>query len=219
MRYTLYRLLAKGNTNFPLKKEFHRYGQKNQNWSRIHLALSGRMIEARPIWQLYRGKENNHNDFNGLIGFVNFESLSNEFDQLPTPSTTKVSFREDCPNHTLFVQKMYEIHDGIKAKPKQEPEPEKEDLPKKKPEIGGVCNRRTVWAHHIAEDVFKHKCLCCRTLWMTQSNFDMGHILSRADGGSDDITNLRPICKTCNQGMKEKNMKDYIIEKKFHEML
>jgi len=67
MTYTLYRIIVKGNTNFHLKKDFPHYGQKNQNWSRVHLSLSGRMIEPRAIWKLFRGKENNHNDFNGLI--------------------------------------------------------------------------------------------------------------------------------------------------------
>jgi hypothetical protein len=223
MSYTLYRILLKGNTNFPLKKEFPRYGQKNQHWARVHLSLSGRMIEPRPIWQLYRGKEGPHNDFNGLIGFVNFESSPDEFDQLPTPSTTKVSFREDCTNHTLFLEKMYEINGGInpKQKPKQDPEPEPApvDPPKKKPEISGVCDRRMVWAFHIDLEVLKHKCLCCRTLWITRDTFDVGHIISRADGGNDDIQNLRPICKTCNQGMKTKNMKEHILEKGYDKIL
>ena len=221
MSYTLYRILLKGNTNFPLKKEFPRYGQKNQHWARVHLSLSGRMIEPRPIWQLYRGKEGPHNDFNGLIGFVNFESSPDEFDQLPTPSTTKVSFREDCPNHTLFLEKMYEINGGInpKQKSKQDPEPEPVDPPKKKPKIGGACDRRILWAYYVSEDVGKHKCLCCRTTWMTQSNFHMGHIISQADDGSDDITNLRPICQTCNLGMGKKNMKEYILEKGYDKIL
>ena len=221
MVYTLYRILVNGKTTFPLKKEFPHYGQKNQHCARVHIALSGRMIEARPIHELFSGKGATHNDFNGFIGFANFESSSDEFDQLPTPSTTKVSFRDDCPNHTLFVKKMYEINGGInpKQKPKPEPAPAPVDPPKKKPEIGGACDRRMVWAHHLEPDIMKHKCLCCRTLCMTYHDFHMGHIISKAEGGTMEIQNLRPICQTCNLGMGKKNMKEYILEKGYDKIL
>jgi hypothetical protein len=219
MRYVLYHITVKGNTAFNLKKEFPRYGQKNQFWSRIHISLAGRMIEARPTHKFFRGKGANHNSINGYIGFVNFDVSS--ADSYPTPSTTKVSFRDDCPIHAAFVETMYKIHDGIKEKSKPDPEPEPAPVepPKKKPEIGGACDRRMVWSLYIDLDVLKHKCLCCRTLWITRDDFHVGHIISRADGGSDDITNLRPICKTCNLGMKTKNMKEYIIEKGFDKIL
>ena len=228
MRYVLYHMTVKGNTSFNLKKEFPRYGQKSQFWSRIHISLAGRMIEARPTHKFIRGKVANHNSINGYIGFVNFDVSTD--DAYPTPSTTKVSFRDDCPIHTAFVELMYKIHDGIKEKPKQEPEPEpeqeQEPAPepapvapqKKKPEIG-VCIRRAVWAFHLDSEIMKHKCLCCRTMCMTFHNFHMGHIVSRADGGTMEIQNLRPICQTCNQGMKTKNMKVYILEMGYDKIL
>lgn len=66
------------------------YGKKNMNSSRIHLARNGRYIEAMP-YDKFMGKET-HNSGNGNIGFVLFEG-----DELPTPCTIKVKFRDECP--------------------------------------------------------------------------------------------------------------------------
>ncbi len=39
---------------------------------------------------------------------------------------------------------------------------------------------------------------CGRTL--TAANMQVDHILPRAEGGSDEISNLQPLCRLCNQG-------------------
>ena len=54
---------------------------------------------------------------------------------------------------------------------------------------------------------------------MTYHDFHMGHIISKAEGGTMEIQNLRPICQTCNLGMGKKNMKEYILEKGYDKIL
>jgi len=93
--YTGYKLTVNGASTFPLKSK--KYGQKNMPCSRVHVALDGRTIEAIPYYELM-GREANHNDFNGCIGFVNFRpNTPEDFAKVPMPCTTKVSFYENDP--------------------------------------------------------------------------------------------------------------------------
>ena len=45
--------------------------------------------------------------------------------------------------------------------------------------------------------------------------FDCGHMTAVANGGSNDISNLKPICSSCNKSMGTKNMDDF--KKEFYE--
>jgi hypothetical protein len=40
-----------------------------------------------------------------------------------------------------------------------------------------------------------------------------GHVISRLNGGSDRLENLRPVCGPCNKGIGSKNMDDYKKER------
>lgn len=72
--------------------------------------------------------------------------------------------------------------------------------------------RKTIWNTYIGSDVIKHKCLCCKLAHITNTEFEVGHIQAFANGGTDEITNLRPICSACNKSMGTKNMREYVIE-------
>ena len=71
--------------------------------------------------------------------------------------------------------------------------------------------RIKVWNTYIGEDIGKTKCLCCKTIDITQSIFECGHLLAEAKGGETSLSYLRPICSTCNKSMKTINMDDYMI--------
>ena len=45
-----------------------------------------------------------------------------------------------------------------------------------------------------------------------KDDFQAGHILAEANGGSIEIDNLVPICSQCNQGMGTMHMRDFIKE-------
>ncbi len=98
-----------GNTSFALKKEFPLYGCKSMKSSRAHISINGRMVEAIPIYKLL-GKEANHNDFNGWLAFVDFiPNTGEDFDRLPVPCTTKVSFYENDPVFKEFTKNFEKI--------------------------------------------------------------------------------------------------------------
>ena len=88
---------------------------------------------------------------------------------------------------------------------------EKEEAKKKKQSIPKQV-RIIVWNHYIGEDIIKHRCLCCKKVIITNTNFDVGHVLSEKNGGTHEINNLRPICGACNHSMGTENMVDFVVK-------
>jgi len=54
-------------------------------------------------------------------------------------------------------------------------------------------------------------CPCCNNN-IDINNYECGHIVSRYNGGSDFVSNLLPICSTCNKSMGVQNMNEYCKE-------
>ena len=61
--------------------------------------------------------------------------------------------------------------------------------------------RRNVWIKYNGEE-FRAKCHVdfCEAI-VTPFTFEVGHDVPVSKGGSDSITNLRPICRSCNVSM------------------
>ena len=53
------------------------------------------------------------------------------------------------------------------------------------------------------------KCYCCRMETISVFNFEIGHNKAKAKGGSNDIENLRPICKGCNTSMGTQSIESF----------
>lgn len=72
--------------------------------------------------------------------------------------------------------------------------------------------RQLVWNTHIGEDIGRHQCMCCRATYITQMNFQCGHIISEYNGGTCTINNLVPICSLCNTSMGRTNMDIFMMQ-------
>jgi 5-methylcytosine-specific restriction endonuclease McrA len=90
-------------------------------------------------------------------------------------------------------------------------EEEKKEAKRKKQTIPKNV-RIIVWNHYIGEDIIKHKCLCCKKVTISNTNFEVGHVLSEKNGGTHEINNLRPICFACNHSMGAENMIDFVVK-------
>jgi 5-methylcytosine-specific restriction endonuclease McrA len=90
-------------------------------------------------------------------------------------------------------------------------EEEKKEAKKKKQSIPKNV-RIIVWNHYIGEDIIKHKCLCCKKVTISNTNFEVGHVQSEKNGGTHEINNLRPICFSCNHSMGTENMIDFVVK-------
>jgi hypothetical protein len=82
------------------------------------------------------------------------------------------------------------------------------DNKKRKTKISKVM-RIKVWNTHIGDHIGKTKCYCCEEIDITQSIFECGHIEAEANGGKTEVSNLKPICSTCNKSMGTKNLYEF----------
>jgi 5-methylcytosine-specific restriction endonuclease McrA len=103
------------------------------------------------------------------------------------------------------------IYRKKKNKLEEQRKKEKEEIKRKKQTIPKQI-RTIVWNHYIGDDIIKHKCLSCKKVSITNTNFDVGHVISEMNGGTHEITNLRPICGACNHSMGTENMVDFVIK-------
>ena len=68
--------------------------------------------------------------------------------------------------------------------------------------------RESVWNRYIGKNKMEGKChVCPRTIRIT--NFEVGHNRAVSKGGSDRISNLRPICRKCNSSMGTMSIEVY----------
>jgi 5-methylcytosine-specific restriction endonuclease McrA len=107
--------------------------------------------------------------------------------------------------------KRQEEENRIKAEEIKRQEEEKKEAKKKKQSIPKNV-RVIIWNHYIGEDIIKHKCLCCKKVTISNTNFEVGHVISEKNNGTHEINNLRPICFSCNHSMGAENMIDFVIK-------
>ncbi|ATZ81249.1 D5 family helicase-primase [Bodo saltans virus] len=69
--------------------------------------------------------------------------------------------------------------------------------------------RIAVWNKYVGENIGKIKCLCCDVNYITQLNFECGHIQAESTGGETIVSNLYPICGVCNKSMGNKNLTEF----------
>jgi hypothetical protein len=67
-----------------------------------------------------------------------------------------------------------------------------------------------VWNTYIGQHISQHRCLCCKKTIIDNTQFEVGHVISEKDGGTLEMSNLRPICMVCNRSMGTENMIEYI---------
>jgi len=60
--------------------------------------------------------------------------------------------------------------------------------------------RDQVWTVYAGE-TFKIKCPCCSYNDIDPLHFECGHLVAEAAGGETHLSNLRPVCRTCNASM------------------
>jgi hypothetical protein len=68
---------------------------------------------------------------------------------------------------------------------------------------------REVCFRNAFGDAFEGTCFCCQDRFARDGEWEAGHITSWASGGTDDISNLRPICRACNRSMGIRHMDEF----------
>lgn len=70
--------------------------------------------------------------------------------------------------------------------------------------------KKLVWDKYVGLKIGQTKCFCCKKTDIIQMSFHCGHVKSEAEGGTLTISNLRPICQSCNSSMGTMNMNEFI---------
>jgi len=68
--------------------------------------------------------------------------------------------------------------------------------------------RGLVWKEYFG-DSMSGNCWCCKKNLEALDDWHAGHIVSHANGGKDGVSNLRPVCISCNLSMGTENMDDF----------
>ena len=66
--------------------------------------------------------------------------------------------------------------------------------------------RTNVWNTYIGDKIRETKCKICNNYKIDTFNYECGHIIAEANGGSIDLDNLLPICGECNKSMGTEDM-------------
>ena len=87
------------------------------------------------------------------------------------------------------------------------PQPVQEEKTQKRRSIPKRI-RSLVWKAHFGE-AMTGSCFCCRKVLEALDDWHAGHIIAHANGGRDNVDNLRPVCISCNLSMGTENMDDF----------
>ncbi len=90
------------------------------------------------------------------------------------------------------------------------PQQEHKQNPKYKKKIISATLKKKVWDKYIGLEIGKTKCLCCNITDIIQMSFHCGHIIAESKGGETNLSNLKPICQTCNLSMGSQNMDEFM---------
>ena len=84
--------------------------------------------------------------------------------------------------------------------------------PKGKRKALSQKERQAVWNKWISQSKGEGPCWVGCGGIIYQSAFEAGHVISVAENGNNHISNLRPICGSCNKAMGTQHMFDYMRE-------
>lgn len=69
--------------------------------------------------------------------------------------------------------------------------------------------REETWYTHNGYDSMNGVCFCCEGE-IRFTSWECGHIISDANGGPTNVSNLVPLCFECNRSMGKKDMREYM---------
>lgn len=106
-----------------------------------------------------------------------------------------------CKTHLKMIKDNVDT-DEITSNTETKKEIKRKNIPKA---VKGAC-----WNENIGPDNASGQCFTGCLNIISQQNFQVGHIIAVSNGGSDELSNLKPICQQCNTSMGDQNMDEFI---------
>ena len=157
-------------------------------------------------------KENDNSNNNKIEQLSLIEQLEKQKQEIELKMKEETKRQEEEKRQKEKEEKDKEEEEKRLKEEETKRQKEKEKEEKKKKQSIPKNVRVIIWNHYIGEDIIKHKCLCCKKVTISNTNFDVGHVLSEKNGGTHEINNLRPICFACNHSMGSENMIDFVVK-------
>lgn len=92
------------------------------------------------------------------------------------------------------------------------PESDEKNVPRKHYSKSDI---ETVWNTYLGHEL-EGVCILCgvkRIFFDDRLTWEMAHVKSHVEGGSGELSNIRPICFTCNRSMGSKHFMTFLIER------
>jgi hypothetical protein len=160
-------------------------------------------IRNKPLYAYIQYNLNKDNDWTSNV------QLLNEFKNIEAAKLTYTSVESNAVHDLIGPNAVHDligpnaVHDLIGPNAVHDligPNPTtRKNIPKK--------IKTDLWKKYYGE-VYNALCLICNSS-ISIENFEAGHIISVAEGGTNIIDNLKPICIGCNRAMGEQNMNTY----------
>lgn len=112
-------------------------------------------------------------------------------------------FLEDIEERTIFSEDVNVSEVKIEKEEFGEKPKVRKSIPK--------SIRNQLWFNNFRNN-FKGQCYVCKNV-IRRDNYEVGHVVSFADGGSDTIDNLQNICRDCNRSMGYQNLNDFMRDR------
>lgn len=115
-----------------------------------------------------------------------------------------------CVSLQRIVDARLAIPPPIVIVPESKPQPVIEESKETKKTRRSIPKRirGLVWKAHF-EEAMTGSCYCCKKIIEALDDWHAGHIIAHANGGRDNVDNLRPVCISCNLSMGTENMDDF----------
>lgn len=91
--------------------------------------------------------------------------------------------------------------------PTVKPQPLTSSPTKTRPQIPKMI-RGEVWKKYNGLSVYG-SCYCCKRKLDAFDTWNAGHVVPYSHGGPNTVSNLRPVCQSCNQSMGTENLYDF----------
>lgn len=124
----------------------------------------------------------------------------------------RTTTHDDIEMYT-WVNDILKMNSEAGAECKAEPETTKFSICDKKyrTTAAGKEEMQQWWMTYYG-NVMQGKCICCgiNEVSFVCRTYEISHVVSKANGGTNELSNLRPLCRVCNNSMRTMNADEYI---------
>lgn len=124
-------------------------------------------------------------------------------------STSKDNLQKIYNNIKMKYKDMDEILEISDDDAEEEEKKKKINKNKKKENVPKPLKKQ-IWNKYVGVEEGESICQCCKSQIIDKNDFSCGHIIAEKNGGTLDLENIRPICKSCNSSMGTTDMRAFM---------